>query len=185
MPRRTMSSVERPSMRRPSKRTSPLVLTMPHTARSVVVFPAPLAPRIVVMPPASTAKATPCSTLVHPYCASRFWASSSAGMGLVFTPEVGLDHFGIPLNVGRRALRDLSPEVEHDDAVGDLHHQAHVMLDEQDGHAPLVADGAQDGREGADFLVVEAPGRLIDQQEPGMARESPSQRDALACTDWQ
>src|SRR3989449_11188606 len=46
MPSRTRSSVARPLMRCPAKRISPAVRTMPHTARSVVVLPAPLAPRI-------------------------------------------------------------------------------------------------------------------------------------------
>src|SRR2546427_2232534 len=71
IPRRTMSSVARPAMRAPSKRISPAVRTMPHTARNVVVLPAPLAPRIVVIPPSSTANRIPCSTLVQPYRASR------------------------------------------------------------------------------------------------------------------
>ena len=38
MPSRMTSSVARPSIRRPPKRISPLVFTMPHTARSVVVL---------------------------------------------------------------------------------------------------------------------------------------------------
>ena len=59
MPARTRSSGARPSMRPPAKCTEPSVLTSPETALSVVVFPAPLAPRIVVIPPSSTSKLTP------------------------------------------------------------------------------------------------------------------------------
>ena len=66
-----MSSVARPSIRWPSKRTVPVGGTMPETARSVVVLPAPLAPRIVVMPPASTVKLTPWRTRVAPYATCR------------------------------------------------------------------------------------------------------------------
>ena len=53
-PRRTMSSVagRRCAGRRSGSR--PAVCTMPQTARRVVVLPAPLAPRMVVMPPCST-----------------------------------------------------------------------------------------------------------------------------------
>jgi len=61
-----MLSVARPSMRLPPRVISPPVFTMPHTARSVVVFPAPLAPRMVVMPPSATSKETPRSTRVSP-----------------------------------------------------------------------------------------------------------------------
>src|SRR5437773_1713066 len=78
MPRRTMSSVARPAMRCPSKRTSPAVFTIPQTARSVVVLPAPFAPRIVVIPPSSTAKDRPWRTFVQPYCASSPSTSSRA-----------------------------------------------------------------------------------------------------------
>ena len=61
-----MSSLARPSIRRPSNRTVPAGATIPDTARSVVVFPAPLAPRIVVMPRASTVNPTPWRTRVAP-----------------------------------------------------------------------------------------------------------------------
>src|SRR5882724_2970168 len=149
IPSLTISSVALPSMRCPSKRTLPLVFTMPHTARSVVVLPAPLAPRIAVMPPASTAKPKPWRTLVAPYCASRFSASSSVGTSsrlpsqflaspsqFLASPsqflasKVGLDHVGVALDLGGRALGDLPAEVEHDHPVRHLHHEAHVVLDQ-------------------------------------------------------
>ena len=66
MPRRTTSSVALPSMGCPAKRIEPAVRTMREMARSVVVLPAPFAPRMVVMPPASMEKLTPCSALVRP-----------------------------------------------------------------------------------------------------------------------
>jgi len=46
--------------------TLPLVRTTWHNARSVVVLPAPLAPRMVVIWPASIAKSMPNSTCVAP-----------------------------------------------------------------------------------------------------------------------
>src|SRR5687768_10672894 len=113
MPRRTMFSVVLPSIRWPSKRTSPEVLTMAQTARSVVVLPAPLAPRMVVMPPASTAKRSPWSTLVLPYCAWRSAASRIAGTGSVLAAEIRADDLGIALHLDGRALGDLPAEVEH------------------------------------------------------------------------
>jgi hypothetical protein len=61
-----MSSVARPSMRSPSSRISPSVFTMAHSARKVVVLPAPLAPSSAVIEPFSSAKSMPCSTRVCP-----------------------------------------------------------------------------------------------------------------------
>src|SRR5262245_32481905 len=132
MPSLTMSSVARPSIRWPAKRTSPVVFTMPQTARRVVVLPAPLAPRMVVMPPASTANARPCSTVVHPYWAWRSAASSRGGIRSL--AQIRLDHFGVPLDLAGRTFRDLPAEIEDHDAVGDLHHQIHVVLDEENRH---------------------------------------------------
>src|SRR5439155_25821651 len=112
---------------------------MPQTARSVVVLPAPLAPRMAVMPPASTVKPKPWRTLVAPYCASRFSASSSVGTSSRLPPQflaspsqflaskVGLDHVGVALDLGGRALGDLPAEVEPDHPVRHLHHEAHVV----------------------------------------------------------
>ena len=48
------------------KRTSPCGRTMPQSARSVVVLPAPLAPSRVVIEPSSMLKLMPCSTRVVP-----------------------------------------------------------------------------------------------------------------------
>ena len=45
--------------------------------------------------------------------------------------QVGLDHAVVRLHLGRRALGDLLAAVEHGDAVGDAHHDLHVVLDHQ------------------------------------------------------
>ena len=62
MPRRTIWSGERPSMRSPSKWISPLDGRFnPVMARSVVVLPAPLAPISATISPLSTVMVTPFS----------------------------------------------------------------------------------------------------------------------------
>jgi hypothetical protein len=50
----------------PSKTTSPDFRTVPEIARSVVVFPAPFAPRIETACPCSTWSETPCSARIAP-----------------------------------------------------------------------------------------------------------------------
>src|SRR5262245_48644109 len=178
MPSRTISSVALPSIRWPSKCTSPVVFTIPHTARRVVVLPAPLAPRIVVIPPDSTEKERPWSTRVQPYWAWRSRASRSAGM-LGLGAEVGLDHLGVLLDLSGRAFGDLAAEIEHDDAVGHLHDEAHVVLDEQDAHAPVGSNGLENAAERGDLLVIEAAGGLVDEEELGTPRQRPGELDAL------
>ena len=57
------------------------------------------------------------------------------------------------------------PKFERDDVVGDRHHQAHVMLDQQHRDVALVADAADQVAEHVDLFVVEAAGRLVEQQD--------------------
>ena len=61
-----IASVGRLLMRLPSYIRSPVERTMPQIARSVVVLPAPLAPRSAVTPPVFTTKSMPCSTRTWP-----------------------------------------------------------------------------------------------------------------------
>src|SRR5260370_705424 len=49
--------------------------------------------------------------------------------------EIGLDDLGIGLDRLRRAFGDLGAEVEHHDAVGQIHHKSHVLLHQQHRHA--------------------------------------------------
>src|SRR5688500_16371465 len=52
--------------------------------------------------------------------------------------EVGLDDERVGPHLVRTALGDLLAHVEHGHAVGDVHDHAHVVLDEDDGGAPLL-----------------------------------------------
>src|SRR5262249_28108958 len=58
--------------------------------------------------------------------------------GSMHRAEVGVDHLGVLAHVGWRAVADLAPVVEHHHAVGDVHHDAHVVLDQHDRGAELV-----------------------------------------------
>ena len=58
-PRRTISSGFLPPTDVPSTMTDPLVTIIPLMARMVVVLPAPLAPRMTTVSPASTVKDIP------------------------------------------------------------------------------------------------------------------------------
>ena len=53
------------------------------------------------------------------------------------------------------------------------------MLDQQHGDVALVADAADQVAEHMDFLVVEAAGRLVEQQDLGLGRQRARQLDAL------
>jgi hypothetical protein len=50
-----------------------------------------------------------------------------------------LDHARVLPHLLRRSLGDLGPVVEHRDPLGHAHHDAHVVLDQEDREAALVA----------------------------------------------
>ena len=61
-----MLSALRPPSERPAKRISPPVRTVCEIARSVVVLPAPFAPRTATIAPSSTVSEIPWSALTGP-----------------------------------------------------------------------------------------------------------------------
>src|SRR5262245_39823762 len=125
MPSPAIFSGRMPTSSVPSRLTLPLVSTIWHIARIVVVLPAPLAPRSTTTSPSSTCRSSPRRTCTGPYAASSPDTSSIVVIASTShrAPEVGLDHARIVLDVDRGAVGDLAPEVEDDHLVGDSHHQ--------------------------------------------------------------
>ena len=85
----------------------------------------------------------------------------------------------IVLHVGRSALGDLASEVEHDDLVGDAHHQLHVVLDEQHGQAELIAKAANGLTELVDLGVGQPRRWFVEQQQSWLGRHRPGELDPL------
>ena len=63
--------------------------------------------------------------------------------------------------------------VQHRDPVGDAHDHAHLVLDEQDGDAQVVAQPADEARHLGGLGGVHARGRLVEQQQPRLRGERP------------
>src|SRR5512132_2292611 len=160
----------------PSNTISPVWRTVPDTARSVVVLPAPLAPSRATISPSATVSETPCRALIGPYRASTPRSSSSVD---TLGPQVGLDHVRICLHLAGRSLRDLAAEVEHVYAVADRHHQLHVVFDEQDRQVEITAKTANHLRKLTDFFVVEPAGGLVEQKQGRLGDECARELDAL------
>src|SRR6185312_18480 len=74
---------------------------------------------------------------------------------------------------------------KRNDLVGNAHHQAHVMLDQEDRDAEFFANIADHAAEIAEFLVIEAGGRFVEQQQFRLGRERATKRDALLQTEGQ
>src|SRR4030095_5751371 len=66
--------------------------------------------------------------------------SRNAPMPSVRSAQVGFDHLRVVAHFGRRAVADLLAVVEDDDPVAQVHHNAHVVLDQDDRRPELVVD---------------------------------------------
>src|SRR5512134_3720045 len=134
-------------------------------ARSVVDFPAPFAPRMLTISPCRTAMSMPCRASTLPYFTRRPSVSRSGAVTLdLLRAQVRLDHSRIRLDGGRRPLGDLLPVLQHHDVLAGPHHEAHVVLDEQDGDAARP-DPADEPDELLGLLLVHPTGRLVQDEE--------------------
>ena len=91
--------------------------------------------------------------------------------------QVRVDHRGVAGDLRRSALRDLSPEVQHDDAVAGLQQQRHVVLDEEDPDAAAAGHRSDRGAELGAFVVVQPRGRLVQQQHRGLGDQRTGDAD--------
>ena len=69
--------------------------------------------------------------------------------------------------------------IEHHDAVGQVHHHAHVMLDQRDGRAVVGVEVEDVAAHVLLLLDVHAGHRLVEQQEIGLHGERAGKLDAL------
>jgi hypothetical protein len=65
------------------------------------------------------------------------------------------------------------------DPIGDVHHHAHVVLDQHDGGAVLVVDLEDEAAHVLLLFHVHAGHRLVEQQQAGLHRQRAAEVDAL------
>src|SRR5919198_382910 len=145
----------------------------PEIALSVVVFPAPLLPRSATISPRPTSSPTPLSARISPYATSSASTLSTAGPpgGRAARAEVRPDDPCVALDLARRPLRDLLARVEHGHPVGYLHHDAHVVLDQDDREPEIDDELAQEAHERAGLGLVRPGGGHEGKGNPGLGRE--------------
>src|SRR4051812_1039711 len=92
--------------------------------------------------------------------------TSSSAMSALLA-QVGLDHARVLADLCRLPLRDLLAVVEHGDALGNAHHDLHVVLDQQDREAALVARALNEAGERGGLLWIPPGGGLAKQRWGG------------------
>src|SRR4051794_10100061 len=129
MPARARTSGAVRVRSRPSKRMRPdRGRSRPMMLLSSVVLPTPLRPMRQTSWPAPTSKSTPRKMSVSPYdtCSCSIWSIAFAVLA-----EVHLDHFRVALHFRHRALAEDAALVQHRHAAGDLPHERHVVVNDE------------------------------------------------------
>ncbi len=83
--------------------------------------------------------------------------------------QIGGHHARVPQHVGRRAFGQRAAVVEHVNAVGEIGHHLHVVLDPDHGDAELMLDAQDEARQVLALVAVE-PGRRLVEHEQASAR---------------
>src|ERR1700722_18553794 len=94
----------------------------------------------------------------------RLLVLNRLGPALETAAEIGLDYFRMRPDLGRTTVGQPLAVVEHRNAVTGRHHDIHVMLDQQDGHA-TGANGPDETDHSLALGAIEAGGRLVEQQQ--------------------
>jgi hypothetical protein len=98
--------------------------------------------------------------------------------GRCLLSEVGLDHRGFVRDCSAAPSAIFSPWSSTRDPLGDAHHDLHVVLDQEDRQAEVVAELAHEVGELVGLLRVHAGGRLVEQQQRRVRRQRAGDLDA-------
>src|SRR5262245_14258213 len=88
------------------------------------------------------------------------WADRS-----IAAAEVGLLNLSIRRDLRGAAVGDELAEVEHADPLGEIEHDVHVVLDEENRELPLAGDVTDDGHGSSRVLRREPLGRLVEKEQ--------------------
>ena len=91
---------------------------------------------------------------------------------VVESAETDLNDLLIRLHFGRRAICNFTPVVQHRHAIGNTHHEVHVVLDQQHCN-PFCADAADERIERLDLRSGEAGCRFVEHEQFRLGRERP------------
>ena len=83
------------------------------------------------------------------------------------------------LTASGRAVGDLAAIFEHDDAVRQVHHDAHIVLDKRDRGAELLVHVEDEAGHVLLLLEVHAGHRLVEEEEVRLHGERAAELDPL------
>src|SRR3954469_13578141 len=168
MPSPTILSEPRRLIDRPRNTMSPFVGgTIPQITFSVVLFPAPLAPRSATMLCSGTRRLTSDSASIRPYVADTLASWIMSATARLLRAEIRLDDAGMVLHLQRRPFRNLLPEAQHGDPIRDRHDELHHVLDQEDSDTSRLVEIGKKLVQLLDLARAETGRRLVEKQKPG------------------
>src|SRR5512135_326305 len=100
---------------------------------------------------------------------------------VLFFPQVGVHHAFIALDFVGSTFGNLFAKVQHGDAVGDIHHHAHVMFDQDAGDLPfpVLVDVQDKARHILDLFKVQPRHWLVQQKHARLKCQRARQLDSF------
>src|SRR5262245_28175494 len=105
--------------------------------------------------------------------------ASTSMKKLMSDSQVGVDDFLVALDLGGHPVGDLAAVVEHHHAIRDVHHHAHVVLDQHERGAEVVVNVENEAAHVLLFLEVHPRHRLVEQEQRRLRGERAAELDAL------
>src|SRR2546427_1388371 len=139
----------------------------------------PRATREYMSPAAMPPKSTSARKVGLPAMSAKGATSTPRTSSTMGHPEVGVDDGAVGAHGIGNSLGDLAAVVQGHHAVGDVHHHAHVVLDQGDGRAELVVHVEHEAAHVFLLLDVHPGHGLVEEEKLRLGGEGPSQLHAL------
>src|SRR5216684_2645279 len=137
------------------------------------------ATREYMSPAAMPPKSTSARKVGLPAMSAKGATSTLRSSSIMGDPEIGVDDGGVGAHGIGHALGNLAAVVQDHHAIGDIHHHAHVVLDQRDGGPELVVHVEHEAAHVFLLLDVHPGHGLVEKEELGLGGEGAGQLHPL------
>src|SRR2546425_1191256 len=139
----------------------------------------PRATREYMSPAATPPKSTSVRKVRLPAMSAKGATNTPRSSSIMGDPEIGVDDGAVGAHGIGRALGDFAAVVQDRHAIGDVHHHAHVVLDQRDGGAELVVHVEHEAAHVFLLLYVHPGHGLVEKKELRLGGEGTGQLHPL------
>src|SRR5713226_3487307 len=150
-----------------------------NTPEALKMRTKPRATREYMSPAATPPKSTSVRKVRLPAMSAKGATSTLRSSSIMGDPEIGVDDGGVGAHGIGHALGNLAAVVQDHHAIGDIHHHAHVVLDQRDGGPELVVHVEHEAAHVFLLLDVHPGHGLVEKEELGLGGEGAGQLHPL------